>query len=1085
MGPFATTIAVAATPTPNPNPNQKYLPSPPYSPLVPNRGVTAGVNPDAASAQVFQQTIHLQLQTPTSLHSSTPPRAASAAAAAAAVYPQIHHPLFFAQQLGTTSAIIGGPALQTHSVSHIVGELIPAQPMYPPHHHQHQNTILHPTTNLPSQRPQSLHHPQHQQPPYNTTSAPSASSLPYSNNLAYAAHVFASPQQQLFSAQPYYAPYQPSDQPLTSQNSPGSPAIANGSTVPGTILSTGRPLLPHDGTAASTPSVSGEDGDGDGSTTAAGSRKKNNRARAGINPTPNDDGKFACDLCGKLYQHSKHLKRHMLRHTGARPYSCGLCGDDFARSDILKRHFEKCTVRRGNPNGIGHLDATRENRERENKRKQAVTRASRSQEGTPSADEAKGGGNRERKGSGKACDNCVKNKVGCDLGVPCSKCELRGWECTYTKNQRRSSSEFEARGDASLSPGFQPPVFDQPVGHGEEFHFPPVRHPHIHMTGQAHEQQRFEQQTPASSTSASVPVVSGLRPEELKLSERSQQLPHASPLLFDNGKLQSGRIPAAQDLLGWHNLVPTYMGGGFFPTQDVEPSAEALVPQSGNAYDSLLYSYAPNPYPRPMDPMPLLWTPDSLVQHELQPKCDRIITFLFSDQSAAPPLSTQLQQEYAGADAQDLKEHLTPDNIEHFVHLYFENFEHHFPLIHRPTFDPARIHDGLLVAMICVGAVYSKRGITVEQVRRLLDYLYIAMTRRIAPNGSESTPELEDIQAMTLLHILLTWHGNAKQRHFGRTRSDVVVDMARRGKLFRPLDENELREEYEKAGNSYYRQISDFNFEAKGLASWSWLSWVAQERRNRCAYTVYLLDVAYVIYYNVPPKIKPDEITLPLPVDDATWEARDGPSCAACLGVSGPQRAAAVNRSGTRRPLQISLLDGMRYLMSSNAQFPRDCTNAFSKFILMHALHVQLWLHHKWTETADQGWLEFWLSQEADISTHATLNRAFQKWREVWTDDFKRQYPEPTSRLGFARDGTAYYYLGMWLLGFSDRPNAGYGPEGEPANVTLTLGMLQRVYNRAETPPVSADAEIHENYGVEDLTYDMRLLFRPMEEKGK
>ncbi|KAI0998288.1 hypothetical protein K3495_g9907 [Podosphaera aphanis] len=74
-----------------------------------------------------------------------------------------------------------------------------------------------------------------------------------------------------------------------------------------------------------------------------------------IIPTKDADGKFPCQHCTKKYLHAKHLKRHLLRHTGDRPYMCILCRDTFSRSDILKRHFQKCSIRRGNPTGASHL----------------------------------------------------------------------------------------------------------------------------------------------------------------------------------------------------------------------------------------------------------------------------------------------------------------------------------------------------------------------------------------------------------------------------------------------------------------------------------------------------------------------------------------------------------------------------------------------------------------------------------------------------------------------------------------------------------------------------------------------------------
>ncbi|EEH04005.1 conserved hypothetical protein [Histoplasma capsulatum G186AR] len=72
-------------------------------------------------------------------------------------------------------------------------------------------------------------------------------------------------------------------------------------------------------------------------------------------PAKDADGKFPCPHCNKTYLHAKHLKRHLLRHTGDRPYMCFLCKDTFSRSDILKRHFQKCSLRRGNPTGATHL----------------------------------------------------------------------------------------------------------------------------------------------------------------------------------------------------------------------------------------------------------------------------------------------------------------------------------------------------------------------------------------------------------------------------------------------------------------------------------------------------------------------------------------------------------------------------------------------------------------------------------------------------------------------------------------------------------------------------------------------------------
>lgn len=63
-------------------------------------------------------------------------------------------------------------------------------------------------------------------------------------------------------------------------------------------------------------------------------------------PSKNFDGRYECQLCDRSYTHAKHLKRHMMRHTGQKPYGCIWCTSRFTRPDIRKRHVLKCKVRR-------------------------------------------------------------------------------------------------------------------------------------------------------------------------------------------------------------------------------------------------------------------------------------------------------------------------------------------------------------------------------------------------------------------------------------------------------------------------------------------------------------------------------------------------------------------------------------------------------------------------------------------------------------------------------------------------------------------------------------------------------------------
>ncbi|EME44411.1 hypothetical protein DOTSEDRAFT_107644, partial [Dothistroma septosporum NZE10] len=49
--------------------------------------------------------------------------------------------------------------------------------------------------------------------------------------------------------------------------------------------------------------------------------------------------KWQCEHCPKAFTRREHYKRHLLLHSGTRPFACPGCPKTFYRKDMLQRHL--------------------------------------------------------------------------------------------------------------------------------------------------------------------------------------------------------------------------------------------------------------------------------------------------------------------------------------------------------------------------------------------------------------------------------------------------------------------------------------------------------------------------------------------------------------------------------------------------------------------------------------------------------------------------------------------------------------------------------------------------------------------------
>ncbi len=461
---------------------------------------------------------------------------------------------------------------------------------------------------------------------------------------------------------------------------------------------------------------------------------------------------------------------------------------------------------------------------------------------------------------------------------------------------------------------------------------------------------------------------------------------------------------------------------------------------------------------------------------------------------------------------------LSPQNIKHFLEMY-TNFQGHFPMIHMPTFNIENTYHGLILVMICIGAVYSDR-VGASQVRELMEHTKLAVDRdsrvlsalnhqdrdsKTSPEIGTTKTELEEVQALVLLQVLFTFHGTPIQREHARRKYPMMRQISDMMRLNQPSTSSSTT-------LSLLHQPR-VEVEHCNAASFDWNSWVEQEKRSRLFYVMYLLDSAMVVYFNSPPSFDAYAVSLPLPADDAAWDAWTSTLCAEALGLHGQVVAKEKNTDGSRRPKQPEMNSALKAVMDPGAGLKPGSTNVFSKFILVHALLVQLWCRQRQAAQENEKASSQAIPSPAQSNDEYTariklegassqptsgrqspeaqpqqymmvLGQALDKWKRTWDEDMATQYPPSSNnyrRFGFCRDAIHFYYLAKYLM----KTGIDYRVPADK-RFTHVIYLLKQVRtwvvsdSKKRGEELGSVGDIDQSYGVTDLTLDMSRFFKPI-----
>ncbi|RYP49129.1 hypothetical protein DL768_005126 [Monosporascus sp. mg162] len=751
-------------------------------------------------------------------------------------------------------------------------------------------------------------------------------------------------------------------------------------------------------------------------------------------PQKDADGKFPCPHCTKTYLHAKHLKRHLLRHTGDRPYMCVLCRDTFSRSDILKRHFQKCSIRRGNPTGVSHLSH-------------------------PQAHVKKQQQNAQKPPEGDMNHmNGMNNMPGEGVVHPFGMVQISESMGNMANDQNQLSRSSSMSHDNNSRD-------------------------RRNMTG------GYSGDVPSSMTSSINPQLSNFNMPPNQ---------NGMPMYGASGSDWTQMFPpGAQDTYVHTSFNPP--NSGQTPTAiKTEPNlpSEKLhgVPgaASNDANDrSLFFSN---------------WEPQPSTESPYQKLSDEILKFFY-------PPGTVVTNQTAGMNL-----YFSASNIQDFLEKY-THYHVHFPFLHIPTFRIMDAYTGFVAAVSCIGACYSDR-VSPTHVREMMNFLKIALERDLdlfSSNGGQPSFRVENgkdkrgmekLQALVLMVGLLIWNGTPLQRESARRLFPIVASIARNSNLLQVTSDASL-----------FSVLHQPNLSPQDMVprNFDWPSWVQQEWRIRLMHMIYLTDVVQGLYFNCDPQFDSFEIHIPLPADDAAWDAQSSTECAQALNLYGPEAVKSANPDGSQRSKQPELDLALKALLHGSYQLHPGSTNLYGKFILIHGLLAQirraqtdgnLGLTGPGTPLSQNDWVTnggsdtgsgnastnnsgratpvSGTSQSISPQAYKTISSALDKFKANWDMDMAIQFPPSVSnprRYGFCRDGIHFFWLAKWMLK-NPRPSDTQLPPDH--RFTQVIQILKFVKSWVMSDGASRGeelgsvGEIHSDFGVSDLTLDMARLFAPL-----
>ncbi|RDL41437.1 uncharacterized protein BP5553_01416 [Venustampulla echinocandica] len=341
-------------------------------------------------------------------------------------------------------------------------------------------------------------------------------------------------------------------------------------------------------------------------------------------------------------------------------------------------------------------------------------------------------------------------------------------------------------------------------------------------------------------------------------------------------------------------------------------------------------------------------------------------------------------------------------NLRKFLELYWAIWHPNVNFVHRPTFNPAGCKPILLASMALIGACVSPDPADNEDAKTWFncveemvfiddDFCSDTLSTNTAPfNPPWDRRKIEALQAAYMVVLYQNWEGtDASKRRMRRYRYSNVVSAAR-----------DISIGSAKHANYNQQTKQEFN----------WGEFVAREELIRTFLWIFLLDHAFTIFYNLPPRMVIKEMKMHMAFPESCFQAATEDECYEQIQswMLGLGRTCCIT-------LRTAVEDACEKVLVQDTHRNLARLGPLNLFAIVSALHALIFQYQNSfggeaqvvsIRNALGNWIRIWKIYSTELSStppHVLINDCLNP-ENMWR------------RVGFLRNSLEYWSLASLIL---------------------------------------------------------------------